>query len=132
MALVVLTIGTSSCSLGDDNSTDVQLQYASITSVNIPDALVFGEVNDIVVTYNNPSSCSTFAGFDVNSSLNEREVAVVTNFINDGTCETTNVPTEQTLRFFAASNGNYVFRFFTGLDDAGQPQYLEYTVEVVE
>jgi len=133
LMLALMVVGISSCDIGDEGDNfRVQYQVAAVTSVEMPATLKFGEVNDIVVRFNNPSSCNTFFGFDVRPALNEREVRVVLEYQDTGDCIDLGVPQEETLAFTATSNGSYVFRFFSGLSSSGEPQYLEYTVEVVE
>ncbi len=131
LILVALSFGLVSCDIGDDDNTQLLLRYVEVTSVDMPATLTFGEVNEIVVRYNNPTDCNSFYGFDVKSSLNERQVAVVTEYVDNGSCQESGVPTEETLKFIAASNGSYIFKFFTGTDASGNAEFLEYEVMVV-
>jgi len=130
--LAFLSIALTSCELGDDDSVPVRLEIIPITSVEIPDPFVFGEVNEIIVRYNNPSDCYRFLGFNVDSDLNERVVAVVAEVFDDPSCTEENLPTEQTLRFLATSNGTIEFKFYSGLDASGEEQFLEFSVMVQE
>ncbi len=65
------------------------------------------------------------------SDLNERVVTVVAAVTNRD-CVEELITTQENLRFLAASNGSYVFKFFTGLDVNNEPTYLEYTIPVEE
>ncbi|WP_194851527.1 hypothetical protein [Nonlabens antarcticus] len=131
--LALVSVGITSCDIGDDNDyAQIQYQLAEVTSVEMPENLKFGKVNEIVVRYDNPTNCNIFAGFDVQSRLNERDVTVVTTVRETGDCDELNIPTEKTLKFVAVSNGTYTFRFLSGRDADGEPEYLEFTVEVVE
>jgi hypothetical protein len=131
--MMTIALGVTSCDIGDDDSgRPIQFEVVPVTSVDIPDTFEFGEINEVIVRYNRPSDCHRFEGFNVQSNLNEREVRVVTSFVSDDDCSDTVVPEEQTLRFRATSNGTYLFKFFTGLDDDGVPQFEEYEVTVEE
>ncbi len=130
--LALIAVSFSSCELSDDDFVNVTLEPIPITSVEIPDPFVFGEVNEIIVRYNNPTDCHRFYAFDVRRNLNEREVTVFTEVFNGTNCITEDVPTEQILRFLPVSNGTIEFKFFSGLDADDNPQFLEYTVDVIE
>jgi len=132
LMLALMSASTTSCSLGDDDAVMIRLEPIAVTSVELPDPFVFGESNDIIVKYNNPSNCHRFKGFQAENRQNTWEFTVVTEFFNSPDCMEENLPTEQTLPFTPDSTGTYVFRFFSGFDAAGQPEYLEYSVDVVE
>ena len=130
--LALISIAFSSCDISDDNQPRIFYSTLFITDVEIPDPFVFGEVNEIIVRYNNPSDCYRFDQFAVRSDLNVREIAVVSSFIESADCVEGNIPTEQVLRFLPTSNGTIVFKFLTGIDDAGEEEFLEIEVEVQE
>lgn len=130
--LALIAMAFSSCDISDDNQIRVQLVAVGVTDVEIPDPFVFGQNNDIILRYNNPSTCHRFEGFKIDQNLNVFEVTVFTNFIDEAVCESNNLPTEQTLPFLARSNGTVVFKFFTGFDDNGEREFLEYEVDVQE
>ncbi|AZQ43221.1 hypothetical protein [Nonlabens ponticola] len=130
-ALMILAFAVSSCEIGDDDGAiPVQFEVVAITGVDIDDTFEFGETNEITIRYNLPSDCHSFEGFNVQSLLNNREVRVVTGFVDVGDCVRELKPEEQTLEFLAASNGTYNFKFFTGFDENNEPEFLEYEVEV--
>lgn len=132
LLLALVSAGITSCDVGNDNNfAPIEYEVAGITSVEVPDSFKFGEVNEIIVRYNNPTDCNVFAFFDVVSELNERDVAVVTVVQDNGVCDVLNVPTEQTLRFLAMSNRAYLFKFYMGKDADGNAEYLEYNINVV-
>ncbi|KQC34471.1 hypothetical protein AAU57_02350 [Nonlabens sp. YIK11] len=118
--------------MGDDDQPRVFYSTLFITDVEIPDPFVFGEVNEIIVRYNNPSDCYRFDQFAVNYDLNIREVAVISSYIDSENCVEGDIPTEQVLRFRPTSNGTIVFKFLTGIDENGVKEFLEIEVEVQE
>lgn len=129
----LVSIAFSSCSIGDDNeSPQLRLEAVAVTDVEIPDPFLFGQDNDIVIRYNNPSSCHRFEGFQIQNNLNIYEITVFTNIIDGPSCESNNLPTEQVLSFPGNTNGTIVLKFFTGLDASGNKEFLEIEVDVVE
>ncbi|SCY34853.1 hypothetical protein SAMN05192588_2408 [Nonlabens sp. Hel1_33_55] len=130
--LALISIAFSSCDVTDDDQPRLKLTALAITDVEIPDPFVFGQVNEIIVRYNQPSDCHNFYAFDVRSNLNEREVIVYSEFFESEGCTPGPIPTEQVLRFRATSNGTIVFKFLTGIDNNGENEFLEIEVEVQE
>jgi len=132
--ILCLVFIISSCELSDDG-LQVTYEAVSIDSVQLPQTFTFGERYDIPVFYKRPTSCHVFEGFNVEASLNERTIASVLARFNAGECIEENVVEEQYLRFTAASNGTYVFKFLTNQDvngDGTGPDYLEYEIQVIE
>lgn len=107
--LAFIAIAFSSCELGDDDQPRVEFTLLPITDVEIPEPFKFGEFNEIIVRYNNPSDCYRFERFTVDFDLNMREVQVVSSYIDTGECTEGNIPTEQILRFRPTSNGTIIF-----------------------
>jgi hypothetical protein len=131
LLLLLAAIGLilNSCSLDGSESSIVNYQVLPVVEVELPPAFTFGEVHTIPVIFEYTSSCQQFAGFEMSSDLNERVFTVVTSVTNSNCIEELTT-TQQDLRFLAASNGSYVFKFFTGLDSNNEPTYLEYTIPV--
>ena len=129
--LSLLTL--SSCEISDDG-LKVSYSVVAVDSVQMPSTFDFGETYDIPVFYTKPSDCHVFDGFSVTADLNVRNISTVLAQLDSGNCATSNatIVEEQTLRFTAASNGSYVFRFFNGLGPNNEETYLEYTVFVLE
>ncbi|OUS14467.1 hypothetical protein A9Q93_08045 [Nonlabens dokdonensis] len=128
---LLLVLLFQSCSLDDGEGSIVNYQALPVLEVEVPQSFTFGEVHSIPVIFEYTNSCQTFAGFEVTSNLNERVITVVAS-VTDRGCEEELVRTQQSLNFLAASNGSYIFKFFTGVDDNDEPMYLEYTIPVEE
>lgn len=133
--ILCIVFSISSCELPDDG-LQVTYEAVSIDSVQMPQTFTFGERYDIPVYYTRPTSCHVFEGFNVEANLNERKIAAVLARLDAGDeCTDENVVEEQSLRFTAASNGTYIFKFLTDEDingDGSGPDYLEYEVQVIE
>ena len=129
--IITLLLFVGSCSLPDEGSP-VSFEIVKIVSVALPDSFTLGETHDIVVRYEVPSNCHVFSGFEVVPVLNQRTVNAVATVIPNGNCvDTQQVFEEQVYRFRVTSNGSYVFKFFTGLDADGIPEYIEREVFVI-
>lgn len=127
----IAAISITSCELPDEGLR-VSYDVVAIDSVQLPATFNFGETYDIPVFYKRPTSCHVFEGFNITADLNIRAISTVLARLDSGNCVDENLTEEQTIRFRAASNGSYVFRFFNGLDDNNDPIYLEYIVQVLE
>jgi hypothetical protein len=131
MLLTITAVILNSCSLDDSDAPIVNYQVLPVVEVELPLAFTFGQIHSIPVIFEYTNSCQQFAGFEVSSDLNERVVTVVAAVTNRD-CVEELITTQENLRFLAASNGSYVFKFFTGLDVNNEPTYLEYTIPVEE
>lgn len=132
--ILCLVFIVSSCEISDDGLR-VSYEAVSIDSVQLPQTFNFGEQYDIPVFYRRPTSCHVFEGFNVDAHLNERTIVAVLARLDAGVCTDEDVVEEQLLRFTAASNGTYIFKFLTNQDvngDGSGPDYLEYEVQVIE
>ena len=116
------------CSTDDDEQFD--FETATIRDVVLPDTLVQGQTYNFDITYNRPTTCHFFAGFDFNKNINERTVAVITAKESRRTdCEIdTTITSVMPLRFFVERDDFYTFRFYQGQDASDNPLFL--TVEI--
>ncbi len=124
-------ISLNSCEISEDGLR-VSYDVVAVDSVQLPATFNFGETYNIPVFYKKPSDCHVFEGFNVTQELNVRNISTVLARLDSGGCIDGDLPEEQTLRFTAASNGSYVFRFFNGVDASNEAIYLEYVVQVLE
>lgn len=131
MIIAMVALMLNACSLDDGDAPIVNYEVIPVVSVELPQAFTFGQTHIIPVTFDFTNSCQEFAGFEVSSNLNERVIRVVASVSNSG-CEEGVVRIQRDLRFLAASNGTYVFKFFSGLDANNEATYLEYTIPVEE
>jgi hypothetical protein len=131
MIIAIVTVMLNGCSIDDGESPVVNYEIIPVVSVELPQAFTFGQTHTIPVIFDFTNNCQQFAGFEVSSNLNERVITVVASVTNSG-CEEGLIRTQRDLRFLAASNGTYVFKFFNGLDANNEATYLEYTIPVEE
>lgn len=117
------------------NSDDDEMEYhfvsLRIVDADLPVSFQLNETYEIGVTYVLPNGCTALEGFDV-----IREGATVRRVVAIGTEEVNNACTQEirevetSFRFICLYNDTYLFRFYTGMNEAGEPQYLEYEVPV--
>ena len=130
--MLLLTLVFIGCSAGDDEQFDFQV--ATIRDVFLPDTLVRGETYNFQITYNRPTSCHAFAGFDYEKQGNARFVGVITaveSRRND--CNTDEGLTGvASLRFFVERDDFYIFMFYQGQNDEDNPLFLIKEIPVRE
>lgn len=103
----------------------------SITNVELPDTFFWNEVHTISVTYAIPNSCIQYEGFDINSDdFSTRYVTCIGAEYEGDVCAESTSYGQATFEFLALSTEPYLFRFWTGEDEAGNAEYLEVTVPV--
>lgn len=130
IVLCFLALTLSSCKLEDDrlNFRFVSLQ---IVSADLPESFDLNQTYEINVTYLKPSTCVFYEGFDVtNDGLTTRNVVAIGSEFYEENCAQVTEEYEATFNFIVLYEGSYLFRFWTGQDENGEPQYLEIEVPV--
>ncbi len=130
MLAAISFLSYSSCSI--DDGTNFHFTPLVIVNAELPDSFVFGETYDIPVTYIIPDGCTFFNGFDViQTESTTREVAVIGSVLTDEeSCITLANETTTSFEFLVRFTGTYFFRFWSGVDENGQQQYIEIEVPV--
>lgn len=132
LLLTLLVLLLVSCSLDDDSGPDFTYQLAPVVSVEIPDTLIFQEVYDFDLEYKQPSTCNVFFGYDYEIKGNERFIAVKNTVYLDDNCEDSveNNTAHHDLNFLVERGDYYIFNFWQGVDEEGEPVYLTKEVPV--
>ena len=118
------------CSL-DDNSVDYSLELLPVESVDMPESFIRGEIYPITVTYFKPSSCYSFKEFYYLKENNENTVAVINYLYENNNCVALDDElVEATFNFEVTDNGSCIFKFWKGVDDHDEDQYLTMEVPV--
>lgn len=127
--LLALSLNLS-CS-SDDDEMDYRFVSLPIVEADLPVSFQLNETYEIGVTYVLPNSCSALEGFDViaEDQTVRRVVAIGTEELN-GTCTTEIRELETSFRFICLYSDTYLFRFYSGMNEEGEPQYIEYEVPV--
>tara|TARA_R110002051_G_scaffold63597_1_gene115786 strand:- start:648 stop:1064 length:417 start_codon:yes stop_codon:yes gene_type:complete len=130
-SLLFLTVLTFfGCSLDDDEN--FHFVAFPITSVQMPDTFDLNQTYEIKVTYKRDSDCAYFEGFDViKEDKTIRNVAAIGSMLIDSEdCQEVLQEVETSFNFIVLYDENYLFKFYTGDDENGDPEYLEIEVPV--
>ena len=132
--LIIITLYLilfASCS--SDDGLEYNLEILPVESVNMPESFTLGEIYPITVSYLRPTTCHSFKEFYYRKYLNERTVAVINYNVQDNNCnDLSNELVEATFNFIVTSNGSYIFKFWQGLDENDEDQYLIIEVPVID
>jgi len=132
--LIIITLSLilfASCSSDDD--LEYSIEILPIESVNIPESFTLGEIYPITVSYLRPTTCHSFKEFYYRKNLNERTVAVINYNVQDNNCnDLSDELVEATFNFIVTSNGSYIFKFWQGVDENDEDQYLIIEVPVID
>lgn len=132
LLLTMLVLLLVSCSLDDDTSPDFSYQLAPVVSVEIPDTLDFQQTYNFDVEYKQPSTCHVFYGYDYRSEGNQRFIGVKNTVYLEEGCEglSENNTAHHDLNFVVERKDYYIFNFWQGVDDEGEPVYLTKEIPV--
>jgi hypothetical protein len=132
--LIIITLCLilfASCS--SDDGLEYSLEILPVESVNIPESFTLGEIYPITVSYLRPTTCHSFKEFYYRKNLNERTVAVINYNVQDNNCnDLSDELVEATFNFIVTSNGSYIFKFWQGVDENDEDQYLIIEVPVID
>ena len=128
-ALLLLLV-LNACDIGDD---EVNYHFVTlrITDVSMPETFSLNETYEIGVTVLVPNGCTEFEGFDITSQgTTVRTVVAIGTQWDDVACTEVISEIETTFDFVCLYPETYLFRFWTGENEQGVPQYLEIEVPV--
>ncbi len=121
-----------SCS-SDDDSPNFYFTTLDVIEADMPEFFELGKTYDIDVLYSRPNGCTYFEGFDViKTTQTGRDIVVIGSVLTGEDIACTQAVEEviATLRFSVIYTDEYNFRFYTGDDENGNAQFIEYTVPV--
>ena len=132
ITLVFLSI--LSCSINDDDPT-FYFEFIPIENVVIPETFEYGNVYSIEYSYFKQSSCHHFNDLFYEPLNNTRTVAVINRVYHESTnvsCEelTDQIETRSFQFHAIASYDSVVFKFWQGVDEEGEDEYLIIEVPV--
>jgi len=122
-----------SCSFDDDK---VNFHYTPLEIVNaeVPESFDFGRTYTISVDILRPDDCTLTDSFDVRrhttDSTNVRTVSAIGILLDNDECAPVDQEIQDTFEFEVRYTNPYIFRFYTGNDENGDPQFLEIEVPV--
>ncbi len=120
---------TVSCS--DDDYSSYHYELLPVEEAIVPDEFVHGQIYFITVKYILPDECYVYNDVLYEYDFDARNIAVISTVIDDDNCEILDREEELTIRVEALQVEPYIFRFWQGDDENGDPIYLEIVVPVV-
>lgn len=127
--LFLLAFAVNSCS-SDDSGTSEEV-LLPISAVEMPTSYSIENVATMMVTYNRPTDCHIFNGFYKTVDGNTITVGISALKFKQQNCMPDDQSTYQIpLQWTPTVAGEYLFKFWTGDDDSGIPQFIEYEVVV--
>ncbi len=126
--VIFAVISFVSCS---DDSTDYHYELLETEDAVVPEDLQFGQIYDITVKYIVPDDCYIASDILYEYDETARNIAVISLVVDENSCEPLEIEQELTVRVHALQTSPYIFRFWQGEDDNGDPIYLIVEVPVV-
>jgi hypothetical protein len=121
------------CEISDD-SRKYELVALPITEVQIPESFKLDERYQFEITFERPDSCTGFRGFEVVSEETEshtvRYIMAVGAQFQEDVCSPEPESLQTGMQFICMYSTPYLFKFYTGDNADGVPEYLEIAVPV--
>lgn len=127
LLLAVLTF--ISCS--DDDDDEYHFEYVPVLSADVPEEFEFGKTYQLRVQYELPNSCYYYYSFDYIYDGASRIIAPIALVNDTDVCEEVTSEGEFILFVTASQSEPYLFQFWQGEDEDGEPIYLEIEVPVI-
>jgi len=127
--VIFILLLTVSCS--DDDSSNYHYELFLVEEADVPDEFIYGQIYYITVKYIRPTECYVYNDVLYEYDYDARNIAVISTVVEDNDCEIIDSDEELTIRVQALQTSPYIFRFWQGDDDDGDPIYLEIVVPVV-
>jgi len=116
-----------SCS---DDEVNFHYELLPVTEAVVPEAFDYGKIYNVTVKYIRPDDCYIYSDILYEYDFDARNVAVISTVIEDNDCEVLEVENELTFRVQALQTSPYIFKFWQGDDENGDPVYLIVEVPV--
>ena len=120
-----------SVSCSDDDNSNYHYELLPVEEAIVPDEFIHGQIYYITVKYIRPDECYIYNDILYEYDFDARNIAVISTVIEDNNCEVLDREEELTIRVEALQRDPYIFRFWQGDDENGDPIYLEIVVPVV-
>jgi hypothetical protein len=115
----------------DEDEMKYHFVALEISDVDLPESFQLNETYEIGITYRVPNSCTSLEGFDVSSEeLTVRRVVAIGAEIQEQACTEAVEELQTSFQFVCLYSETYLFRFYAGDDETGEPLYLEVEVPV--
>ena len=120
-----------SVSCSDDDSYSYHYELLAVEDAIVPEEFEYGRIYDIRVKYNVPDDCYVASEILYEYDGPARNIAVLSLVLDKDICEPLDLEDELTVRVQALQTSRYIFRFWQGDDENGDPIYLVKEVPVL-
>lgn len=125
IAVFIVIVTMSACSLNEEQTYINEI--VPIAEVNFPTEFATDSITFIPMKYIKPTSCHLYNGIIYQATGLTRLVAIETIKVNQDNCQPDNVTvTDVNLKFKPIAEGVYHFKFFSGINNQGVDQFLEF------
>ncbi|MET2986415.1 hypothetical protein [Aureibaculum conchae] len=125
-----VTVTFVSCSLGDDNDTNLVLKTLPVRDYVVPAEFEFGLSYTIKVEYDLPDGCHAFYDLYYKQEDASRIVAITALVDTQAACTEAIIPKEHEFVVNVAQTRDYTFRFWKGEDNNGNDIFEDVIVPV--
>lgn len=118
-----------SCS--DNDGSTYHYELLPIEDAIVPEEFEYGKIYVISVKYIQPDDCYIYNEVLYEYNHDERKIAVISTVLDDKICNPTETEDEMSFKVHALQSNTYIFKFWQGDDEGGNPIYLIKEVPVV-
>ena len=118
-----------SCSV-DEGST-YHYELLAVEDANLPLEFEYGKVYNVSLKYIQPDDCYVYSDVLYEYDEEARNVAVIATVLDDKSCNPTELEDEISFNVQALQEETYIFKFWQGDDENGEPIYLIKEVPVI-
>jgi hypothetical protein len=135
--LFVTLIFIASCTPEESDTVPFHMEFVPVHDFQLPDYVMRGYQYDVIVTYLKPTDCHYFQGFYIDPQGPVITIAPQAMVIEDNDCmylDSSNLE-EESFEFTCENTypyNNYIFKFYQGEDQMGQPVFYEREVPIVQ
>ena len=118
-----------SCS--NDDGPTYHYELLAIEDVSLPENFEYGKIYEVSLKYIQPDDCYISSDVLYEYDNEMRNVAVITTVLDGKDCFSSDFEDEISFRVQASQTEPYVFNFWQGEDENGEPIYLTKEVPVI-
>ena len=118
-----------SCS--NDDGPTYHYELLAIEDVNLPENFEYGKIYEVSLKYIQPDDCYISSDVLYEYDNDIRNVAVISTVLDDKNCFPSEFEDDISFKVQALQEETYIFKFWQGEDDNGEPIYLVKEVPVV-
>ena len=118
-----------SCS--NDDGPTYHYELLAIEDVILPENFEYGKIYEVSLKYIQPDDCYISSDVLYEYDNDIRNVAVISTVLDDKNCFPSEFEDDISFKVQALQEETYIFKFWQGEDDNGEPIYLVKEVPVV-